>query len=67
MHLSQAIVELLDAGWSEPRIAAAVGTSQSTVNRIKHGLHTKGPGFEVGNAILRLHSAQLERSSARMS
>lgn len=33
----EVVQRLCDAGWSQQRIAAAVGTTQPTINRIKAG------------------------------
>jgi transcriptional regulator with XRE-family HTH domain len=52
MKPSDAIQRLLDSQeWTESRIAAEVGTSQPTVNRIKRGA---SPSYEVGAAIVAL-------------
>lgn len=60
MDIRIAIEELVAAGWSETRIAEALGngTKQPTINRIKRG-KTKNPGFELGMAIIRLHEQVL--------
>ncbi|MEB1136037.1 helix-turn-helix domain-containing protein [Xanthomonas campestris pv. campestris] len=49
---AQAVLKLVQAGWSESRIAKEVGTSQPTVHRIKHG--QKSVAFGVGLALVRL-------------
>lgn len=43
----QAVQALVEAKWSEARIARAVGTSQPTIHRLKHGLQ-KRVAFDVG-------------------
>lgn len=43
----QAVQALVDAKWSEARIARAVGTSQPTIHRLKRGLQ-KRVAFDVG-------------------
>lgn len=48
--LSAAISDLIAAGWSEARIAKAVGCSQATINRIKRGKQ-KNVGYTTGTAI----------------
>jgi len=42
---------LVQAKWSEARIAKAVGTSQPTIHRLKHGTQ-KRVGFEVGTKLV---------------
>jgi|GEM_PF-7037081 len=56
MDIQTAVKELVDAGWSENRIAEAVGhgTKQPTINRIKLG-KTKHPRYELGVLIVELH------------
>lgn len=46
---------LLEQKWTEARIAAAVGTSQPTINRIKKGV---SPRYAVGEALVRLAEEQ---------
>jgi len=52
-----AAVALGNALWSEARIAAACGTSQSTIHRIKRGTQ-KTVSFEVGTALVFLAQQQ---------
>ncbi|WP_180313790.1 helix-turn-helix domain-containing protein [Xanthomonas hortorum] len=52
---TQAVLRLVEAGWSESRIAKEVGTSQPTVHRIKHG--QRSVAFEIGTALVRLATA----------
>lgn len=56
MNISKLIQDLLDAGYSEARIAEEVScpTSQATINRIKTG-ERKSVRFELGMAIIELH------------
>lgn len=63
MNFKQAIQELIDAGFTEEQIAAAVRTrgadcTQSTVNRLKRGLIAE-PRFSLGSALLDVHAAAL--------
>ncbi|KAF1005447.1 MAG: hypothetical protein GAK28_03199 [Luteibacter sp.] len=51
MSPSDAIHLLLSQKWTEARIAAAVGTSQPTINRIKQGT---APRYSLGEALIRL-------------
>lgn len=53
----RAVRSLLAAQWTEARIAAACGTSQSTVNRLKHGKQ-KSVSYELGTALIRLAERQ---------
>ena len=52
-NLSAHINALLGGNFSEAKIAKAVGTSQTTINRIKLGGTTS---YEVGKAIEQLHA-----------
>ncbi len=45
------------AEWTESRIALACGTSQSTINRVKHG-RQRSVSFELGSALIRLAENQ---------
>lgn len=64
MTPSEAIDSLRTADWSEVAIAAelranGVQTTQSTVNRIRHGMQ---PSYEVGKALIDLaERVQAER------
>ncbi|KAB7767602.1 helix-turn-helix domain-containing protein [Xanthomonas maliensis] len=49
---TQAVLQLVRAGWSESRIAKEVGTSQPTIHRVKHG--QKSVAFDIGVALIRL-------------
>lgn len=51
MQPSDAINALILAGWTEALIAAEVGTSQATINRIKHGSR---PAYDTGRALIDL-------------
>lgn len=54
----QALLSLIQAGWTEARIAAACSTSQSTIHRVKSGTQ-KTVSFELGTALLELAGATL--------
>ena len=62
MNPSANIIKLLNAGFTETAIAAAAGTNQSTINRIKHGGQ---PGFELGLRISRLRDRDVTRAQKR--
>lgn len=57
MNISELIKELIEAGYSEARIAKEVDykTNQSTINRIKNG--GRSARFELGMAIVDLHKS----------
>lgn len=57
MELSpQEIVQrLCDAGWSQQRIAAAVGTTQPTINRIKTG-ETTSQSYQLVDRLRQLYT-----------
>lgn len=59
MSPREAVERLLKADWSEARIAAAVGTSQPTIHRIKRGLLKRGVTFELGTALIDLAAGEL--------
>lgn len=52
MNPQTAVLILTEAGWSEQRIAAEVGTSQPTINRIKAG--RQRASYAVGVALVEL-------------
>lgn len=53
----QEIVQRLRAaGWSQQRIAAAVGSTQPTVLRIEHGEHT-GQSYQLVDKLRQLWNA----------
>lgn len=55
-----AVQALVAAEWTESRIATACGTSQSTINRVKHG-RQQSVSFELGSALIRLAESQPDR------
>lgn len=61
MTPSLAISRLLDAGWTETGLAEAVGSTQPTINRIKHGA---SPLYEVGAALVELARRELEPATS---
>ena len=60
-NLSANISALLGGNFSEAKIAKAVGTSQTTINRIKLGGTTS---YEVGKAIETLYSLHCSKPVA---
>ncbi|MTI73329.1 MAG: helix-turn-helix domain-containing protein [Stenotrophomonas sp.] len=52
MNPQDAALILTEAGWSEQRIAAEVGASQPTINRIKSG--RQRASYAVGAALVEL-------------
>lgn len=53
----QSINELIKYGYSEAQIAAAVGVSQASINRIKAA--KQRPGYTIGVAIIRMRDEKL--------
>lgn len=51
MSPSQAIEHLIAQGMTEQAIASKAGTTQSTVNRIRHG---QQPSFDLGKSLVEL-------------
>lgn len=54
MTPQDAIQMLTARGWSEARIANAVGCSQPTIHRIKKSEASRGVSWETGNALIAL-------------
>lgn len=52
MNPTQAIRELTSSGWTEAQLAAAVGVSQPTINRLKHSRRTTS--YDIGAALVAL-------------
>jgi len=52
MTPKEAVQTLVQAGWSEARIARAIGTSQPTVHRIKRG--HDGAAYRTVKSLLEL-------------
>lgn len=52
-----AVRTLVDAGWTEARIGAACGTSQSTIHRLKRNKQ-RFVSFELGSALIALAGLQ---------
>lgn len=61
MTPADAINLLLSRKWTEARIAAAVGTSQPTINRIKQGAATR---YVIGAELIRLATSDSLRKRA---
>lgn len=49
----EAVQRLVQANWSESRIAKAAGTSQPTIHRLKRGIQ-RTVAFELGTQLVRL-------------
>lgn len=54
MNWTKIIKELIDAEYSQDRIAALCGTGQSYISGLYRG-ERKCPNYDLGNAILNLH------------
>lgn len=54
MKPSEAIAALIERGLTEAAIAAQVGTTQSTINRIRRG---QQPSYDLGKALIELHAS----------
>ena len=59
MTPSQAISALVEHGMPEASIAAAVGVSQPSINRIRR--EVMQPNYELGSALVALAKRQLRR------
>lgn len=56
MDPKKAIEELIEAGWTQVRIAERAGCAQATVSEIVTGrTKERGPSFRIASAILDLH------------
>ncbi len=62
MTPTEAVEILKNLHWTEAKIAAAVGTSQPNVNRIKKG---KTPRYLLGDALVRLATRELAPPSVQ--
>lgn len=58
MEWKNLINDLLDSGMTQTEIAKAVGTVQSTVSRMKDGLHPKVE-YNVGAKLIQLHAERI--------
>jgi transcriptional regulator with XRE-family HTH domain len=54
MKPQDAVIRLLNAGWTQVRLADVVDTSQSTIHRIKSGTMRRGVPFELAMALIAL-------------
>lgn len=52
MTPSEAVLALIAASWTEPQIAAAVGTTQPTINRIRNV--KSDPAWPLGQKLVDL-------------
>jgi transcriptional regulator len=58
MSPQNAVLALKEAGWTEAKIAEAIGTSQPTINRIGRGA-TTGCRFKTGAALTNLAAKEV--------
>jgi hypothetical protein len=66
MTPQSAVIDLVAAGWTEARIAAAVSTTQPTINRIKRG-GQRTCNFELGQALTELAAKHVTPSKRRVA
>ena len=59
--LSEIIADLKRMGWSQARIAQAIGASQPTIHRISEGAD---PAYSTGVALLDLYNAARNTETA---
>lgn len=59
---AQIVQDLLATGWTEQQLAAAVGITQASINRIKRG--KQSPGGALALALLELHRARCQPTEA---
>jgi DNA-binding XRE family transcriptional regulator len=52
MSPTAAVKKLIRAGWTETRIAEAVGSSQPAINRIKRNQGKRGPAWQLANKLV---------------
>ncbi len=52
MNPQDAVIRLLNSGWTQVRLADVVGTSQSTIHRIKSGTMHRGVPYELAMALI---------------
>lgn len=57
MNPQDATIRLLNAGWTQARLAQKAGCSQSTIHRIKTGRQPRGASYSVCAALLSLASS----------
>jgi transcriptional regulator with XRE-family HTH domain len=57
MNPQDAVIRLLNAGWTQARLAQKAGCSQSTIHRIKTGRQPRGASYSVCAALLSLASS----------
>jgi transcriptional regulator with XRE-family HTH domain len=57
MTPQDATIRLLNAGWTQARLAQKAGCSQSTIHRIKTGRQPRGASYAVCAALLSLASS----------
>jgi transcriptional regulator with XRE-family HTH domain len=54
MNPQDAVIRLLNAGWTQARLAQKAGCSQSTIHRIKTGGQPRGASYRVCASVLTL-------------
>lgn len=57
MNPQDATIRLLNAGWTQARLAQKAGCSQSTIHRIKTGRQPRGASYSVCAELLSLASS----------
>ena len=65
MKPQDAVIRLLNAGWTQVRLADVVGTSQSTIHRIKSGTMHRGVPYELGIALITLAKGLPDKARAK--
>lgn len=58
--LPEIIADFRRLGWTQARLAAAVGTSQPTIHRISEGID---PAYSTGIALVLLHAREIGGAS----
>jgi predicted transcriptional regulator len=57
MNPQQAVIRLLNSGWTQINLAHEVGSSQPTIHRIKSGSIRRGVPFELAMALIAMAEA----------
>jgi len=55
------VSDLIGSGLTEKQIAEKVSTSQSSINRLRHGKHE--PSWRLGDGLMRLHSERCAKTA----
>lgn len=56
------VSDLVSTGLTEKQIADLVGSSQSSINRLRHGKHT--PQWPLGDSLVKLHHERCKQPAA---